>query len=104
MNAAKTKRNTLGASRPKNEGPRRMPAIISPTTAGCPQRTKIQPTTPEAPMMTKSCKKSRLSGLAPFWRKLDSTEATNEELLASVTCRVACAAASGEIEEIGGGR
>src|SRR6266571_3377932 len=95
--------NMLGASRPKSDGPRRMPATISPMTAVWPQRVKSQATTPEAPMIMKSCRKSRLSGLVAFCRKLDSTDAKNEELLASVTCRVACAVASAEIEEIGGG-
>src|SRR5262249_39614071 len=56
-----------------------MPAIISPTTAGWPQRVKSRPTTAQTAMITKSCKKRRLKGLVPFCDKLDFTELSNDE-------------------------
>ena len=53
-------------------------------------------------MIMKSCRKSRLSGLVAFCRKLDSTEAKNEESLTSAECGVAAAAGSVESRETGG--
>ena len=50
--AGKTKANAPGASRPNSDGPSRMPASISPTTAGKPMRTKIRPSTRQAAITT----------------------------------------------------
>src|SRR5215510_16180726 len=97
------KLNALGASRPKSDGPRRMPATISPITAGCPQRLKSQATTAEALMTTKSCKNSRLSGLVAFCNKLDFTVAKNEESLTLIECGAGAATGSVESRETGEG-
>src|SRR5207247_9064707 len=101
--AAKINWNALGANRAKRDGTSRMPATISPMTAGCPQRVKIQATTPEAPMIMKSCRKSRLSGLVAFCRKLDCAAAKNDEPLTSVKCGVVAATGSVETRDRGGG-
>jgi hypothetical protein len=53
--------------------------------------------------MIRSCKKSRLSGLVAFCRKLNSTEAKNEESLTSVNCGVVAATGSLESRETGAG-
>ena len=53
--------------------------------------------------MTKSCRKSRLSGLVAFCRKVDCTEAKNEEPVASVKCGVIAAIDSVEVRGTGGG-
>ena len=72
-----------------------MPAIISPTTAGWPQRVKSQPTTPHTAMITKSCKKRRLKGLVPFCDKLDFTELTNDEAVGPVGGETMCVGTEG---------
>src|SRR5450432_2844189 len=67
---AKTKWKAPGARSPKRDGPSRMPAIISPTTAGCPMRTTRAPAMHAAAMIMKSWRKRRLRALVPFWYKL----------------------------------
>ena len=72
-----------------------MPAIISPTTAGWPQRVKSQPTTPQTAMITKSCKKRRLKGLVAFCDKLAFTEFTNDESVGPLGGETMCVGTEG---------
>jgi hypothetical protein len=58
------KRNCMasGASQPSNEGPRKIPAAISPITAGCPIRLKRLPSSLAAVITTAICSNSIVSG------------------------------------------
>ena len=47
-----------GASHPKIVGPRTIPPIISPTTAGCRKRRMISPKSTANPSMVVSCRAS----------------------------------------------
>ncbi len=66
---AKTNENAPGARKPNREGPSRIPAAISPTTAGWPSRAKTPPMMRDAPMMTRSWMNSRLRGCSMFVRR-----------------------------------
>ena len=47
----KTKSDAPGHNQPSNDGPSRMPAVISPITAGCPNRVNNEPNRRVAKMM-----------------------------------------------------
>ena len=58
---------SAGARSPKSEGPRNTPAIISPTTWGCPTRRASAPTTRQAARMTNICRKKAAESWGRSW-------------------------------------
>ncbi len=56
------KARACGHNRPSRDGPSRMPAKISPITAGWPIRRKTRPSRRAAAMITTICNSSKLSG------------------------------------------
>ena len=62
----KTKAKEAGTRSPNKEGPSRMPAAISPTTAGWPNRLKTQPMARDAATIRSSCRNRWLSGSVEF--------------------------------------
>jgi|GEM_PF-6667785 len=76
--AANTNRKGSGAIKPNSDGPKRIPATISPTTAGCPHLTKAMPTIRETAMITSNWRNRRLKGSLPFRLKLASAVSITE--------------------------
>ena len=72
--AGKIKLNAWGHSQPSKDGPSKMPAAISPMTAGCPNLRNIAPTVRVAARMTMNCSKRRLRGLSRFACKADQSD------------------------------
>src|SRR5438874_12315489 len=66
---ANTNANAPGQSQPSNDGPSKIPAVISPITAGCPNFRKIAPTIWVATKITMNCSNSRPSGASTFSSK-----------------------------------